>query len=113
MLRIVSNTGPIIGLAKIGKMDLLKKMAQEILIPPFVHKEIFGKIGPEAADIEKALREFIGIAPISSSDPSMKSALAELDEGERQAIMLAWSLGKEALLLMTIMLAGKRQGSCN
>jgi predicted nucleic acid-binding protein len=31
MVRIVSDTGPIIGLAKIGKIDLLKNMADEIL----------------------------------------------------------------------------------
>lgn len=58
-MRIVSNTGPIIGLAKIGKVGLLKSLAQEVLIPPFVQKELFGKIGSETVQIENALDEFI------------------------------------------------------
>jgi predicted nucleic acid-binding protein len=48
MGRIVSNTGPIIGLAKIEKLDLLKILGKEIIIPPYVYKELFGKIAPEA-----------------------------------------------------------------
>lgn len=31
-MKIVSNTGPIIGLAKIGKLDLLKEFSEEILM---------------------------------------------------------------------------------
>ncbi len=30
-MKIVSNTGPIIGLAKIGKLDLLEEFSEEIL----------------------------------------------------------------------------------
>jgi predicted nucleic acid-binding protein len=41
-MRIVSDTGPSIGLAKIGMIDLLKALDSEVLIPPFVHKELFG-----------------------------------------------------------------------
>ena len=100
MVRIVSDTGPIIGLAKIGKIDLLKTLTDEILIPPFVHKELFGKIGPEAVHIDKAINEFIRMAPISDSGSSVMNVLAELDEGERQAIRLARSFDKDVLLLM-------------
>ena len=39
---IVADTGPIIGLAKIGRIALLKKLATEVLIPPIVHKELYG-----------------------------------------------------------------------
>ena len=100
MLQIVSNTGPIIGLAKIEKLDLLKIMGKEILIPPFVYKELFGKIGPEAKEIELALRDFIRVMPVNLSVAPGKRSLVELDEGERQAILLARSLGKDTLLLM-------------
>jgi predicted nucleic acid-binding protein len=98
--RIVSNTGPIIGLAKIEKLDLFKILGKEIIIPPYVYKELFGKIGPEAAQIEDALREFIRVMPINLLDPPRERSLVELDEGERQAILLARSLGKDTLLLM-------------
>jgi predicted nucleic acid-binding protein len=37
-MRIVSDTGPIIGLAKIGRINLLGDIAKEVFIPPFVYK---------------------------------------------------------------------------
>ncbi len=48
-MKIVSDTGPIIGLAKIGRIFLLKDLAAEVLIPPFVHRELYGEIGTEFA----------------------------------------------------------------
>ena len=99
-MRIVSNTGPIIGLAKVGKVGLLKSLAKEVLIPPFVQKELFGRIGSETVQIESALDEFIRVMPADESMPSRRRTLAELDEGERQAVALAFALGKDVLLLM-------------
>ena len=99
-MRIVSNTGPIIGLAKIGRIELLKKLGEEVLIPPYVHKELFGKIGAEAVQIEMALNDFIRVAPVKITELSITSVLAELDEGERQAVALASELGEDVLLLM-------------
>ena len=42
-MKIVSDTSPIIGLAKIKRLDLLNTLAGEILIPRYVHRELFGK----------------------------------------------------------------------
>ena len=58
-MKIVSDTGPIIGLAKIGKIILLKNIADEVIIPPMVYKELFGKTGPESNEIDQALNTFI------------------------------------------------------
>ena len=99
-MRIVSNTGPIIGLAKIGKVGLLKSFATEVFIPPFVQKELFGKIGSETVHIENALDEFIRVMPADVSMPSTAGTPVELDEGERQAVALAFALGKDVLLLI-------------
>ena len=60
-MKIVSDTGPIIGLAKIDQIFLLKKLATEVLIPPFVQKELFGKIGVESDQIDQALSDFIQV----------------------------------------------------
>ena len=54
-MKIVSNTGPIIGLAKIGLLFILNQMASEVLIPPMVHKELLGKIGGESEQIVRRL----------------------------------------------------------
>ncbi len=99
-MKLVSNTGPIIGLAKTGRLSLLKSLAGEVLIPPFVHKELFGKTGTGISDIEKALGDFIRVVPVNISEPSTMAALAQLDEGERQAIALASDLGESVLLLI-------------
>jgi len=99
-VKLVSNTGPIIGLAKIGRLGLLKSLAVKVPIPPFVHKELFGKTGTEMSDVERALEEFISVVPVDISETSTMPVLAELDEGEKQAIVLASKLGKDVLLLM-------------
>jgi len=99
-VKLVSNTGPIIGLAKIGRLDLLKSLVGDVLIPPFVHKELFGKLGTEAVMIEEGLRDFIRVVTVTTTDLSMEAVLSELDEGERQAIALASDLRKDVLLLM-------------
>jgi len=99
-MKIVSDTGPIIGLAKIGKLDLLKMFSEEILIPSFVNKELFGKIGPESGHIERALNHFIHVADVSALDSETERIIADLDEGEKQAIGLASKMRGSVLLLL-------------
>jgi hypothetical protein len=99
-MKIVSDTGPIIGLAKIGRLDLLRSLAGTVLIPPFVHRELFGKTGAEATQIEEALKSFVTVVPVDIVESSVAAVLVELDEGERQAIALALHLGKDVLLLI-------------
>ncbi|NVM21520.1 MAG: hypothetical protein HWN68_07050 [Desulfobacterales bacterium] len=85
-MKVVSNTGPIIGLAKIAGSFLLKSMFEEVLIPPLVHRELFGKVGSESEEIERALNDFIHIADLIPLEPATERATADLDEGEKQAI---------------------------
>ena len=107
-MRIIADTGPIIALAKIGKISLLKSIARgEVLIPPMVYKELFGKIGSESNEIDRALNTFIRIKREITLDEATEMALADLSEGEKQAIGLASGLGKDVLLLLDD-LAGRR-----
>jgi predicted nucleic acid-binding protein len=99
-VKLVSNTGPIIGLAKIGRLELLNRLGGEILIPPFVHKELFGKLGTEGVWIEEGLRDFIRVVTARKMGQLTEAVLNELDEGERQAIALASDFGEDVLLLM-------------
>jgi len=99
-MRIVADTGPIIALTKIGKIFLLKSIAEEVLIPPMVYKELFGKIGSESNEIDRALNTFIRLKKEITLDEATEMALADLGEGEKQAIGLASSLGEDVLLLV-------------
>ncbi len=96
-MRIVADTGPLIALAKIGKIFLLKSIAEEVLIPPMVYKELFGKVGFESNEIDRALTTFIHIKKKIKLDEATEMALADLDDGEKQAIGLASNLGEDGL----------------
>lgn len=99
-MKIVADTAPIIGLAKIGRISLLKKLATEVLIPPIVHKELYGKIGPESGQIDQALNDFIHVVALKSLELTIDEPLINLGEGEKQCILLAFTLKREALLLI-------------
>jgi predicted nucleic acid-binding protein len=81
-------------------IDLLKALASEVLIPPFVHKELFGKTGAETTRIENALGNFITVTSVNVLKPAEADVLSELDEGEKQAVALASYLGEGVLLLI-------------
>jgi len=99
-MKIVSNTGPIIGLAKVGLLFILNRLGSEVLIPPMVHKELLGKTGGESEQIDKALKEFIRVKDFDQMDPATQKAVSDLDEGERQVLGLASSIGRDVLVLM-------------
>jgi predicted nucleic acid-binding protein len=52
-MEIVSNTGPIIGLAKVDLLFLLTEVASEVLIPPMVHRELWEKLGANLSRLIK------------------------------------------------------------
>jgi len=99
-MKIISNTGPIIGLAKIHLLFLLNQIASEVLIPPMVHRELMGKAGPETAQIDKALRDFLKVAGLKPLNPTVEKAISALDEGEKEVIGLASKTSGHILTLM-------------
>jgi predicted nucleic acid-binding protein len=99
-MKIVSDTGPLIGLAKIDCLPILKDIASGVLIPSVVHRELLGKVGIESERIDKALNDFIRVVDLKPLDPATEEALADLDEGERQAIGLASTFLEDVLLLI-------------
>ena len=96
----VSDTGPIIGLAKANRLSLLKNLFEKVLIPPMVRKELFAKTVDEAELIDNALTDFIQVSEINPVDETAKLILEGLSEGERQAIGVAASLGNDVILLI-------------
>ena len=97
---IVSNTGPLIGLAKIQQLGLLGRLGTEVYIPPQVQLELLAKTGTETALIAAALKATIQVKTPAVLDAAAETILRRLDEGEKQAIALARSLPAPVLLLL-------------
>lgn len=97
-MSLVSNTGPLIALAKIDKLSLLEQLFTEVYIPSTVHRELLAKGGPEANRLDYAFANFIHIRPELHLPPEVKVATSRIDLGEQQAITLAYEV-KQLLLL--------------
>jgi predicted nucleic acid-binding protein len=95
---VVSDTGPLIALAKVNQLRLLEQLYGQVRIPPAVHRELLAKRGPEAARLDDALAHFIGVAPVVQLSPEVEVATLGLDPGEGEAIALAY--GRRTLLVI-------------
>ena len=85
---IVSDAGPIVVFARIGRLSLLRDVTGTLLIPDAVHSEIFVKSGamPGASEVAQAK----WIQRVSVADRSIVDRMPNvLHEGEREAIALA------------------------
>jgi uncharacterized protein len=97
---VVSNSSPLIALARIDHLDLLASLYKRILIPAEVHHEVTvaGQGLPGAEEVRNA--NWIEMAPQRSvADPSLVQACQDLGAGERGAILLAKSLRADLVLL--------------
>jgi predicted nucleic acid-binding protein len=94
----VSDTGPLIALAKVSQLNLLQAIFREVHIPPIVHHELLAKYGPEAPRLESALQGFLKPAPSPTLVPAVVTATVRLHPGEQEAVALAYE--REALLLI-------------
>jgi uncharacterized protein len=102
---IVSDTGPLVALAKVDALPLLAPLFTEVLIPTAVHGELMAKSGPEAARLQAALGNFIRVAPVPAIPPEIQAATLNLGPGEREAMALAQNT---AALLLIDERAGRR-----
>jgi predicted nucleic acid-binding protein len=56
---VVSNTGPLVALAKVDLLPLLQALFGEVEIPPAVYRELLAKGGAEAQRLDNAFKEYI------------------------------------------------------
>ena len=97
---VVSNSSPLIALARIGRLDLLLSLYKRILIPIEVQHEVTvaGSGLPGAEEVRNA--GWIEVVPQKSlADPALEQACQDLGAGERGAILLAQSLPADLILL--------------
>ncbi len=97
---IISNTSPILNLAIIDKLFLLRKQFGEIVIPPGVFEELrTDEELPGSRIIREAVRsEWIKIQRVNDL-PMIRVLQRELDRGEAEAIALALQTQAETILL--------------
>lgn len=95
----VSNSSPLIFFGAIGRLELLRAVYGEILVPPAVWRETVGRGAGMPGSTE--LQETQWIRPLAPS--AQKLALvapADLGDGETEAIALAMSLRPTAMVIL-------------
>jgi len=97
-MEIVSNSSPIIHLAKIGRLDLLQLLFNTIMIPRAVYMEcvVEGGNRPEVELIKNA--KWIRVIEVENTN-LVKLLKAQIDEGESETIALALETGADLALL--------------
>ena len=92
-MTFVCNAGPVIALAKIDRLSLLRELASSVLIPETVFHEVLAKPGLDASRILSASRSFLNVRSSPETiDPSVQFASRHLDAGEQEVIALASSI---------------------
>jgi predicted nucleic acid-binding protein len=97
---VVSDSSPLITLARIGQLQLLAEFFGRIAIPAEVHDEVAvaGRGLPGAEEVGKA--DWIQVLPVpSGSSSDLVEGISALGAGERAAILLAKALPADLLLL--------------
>jgi len=106
-LPIVSDTSPLIWLSKMGKLDLLKKLFGEVVIPEEVFKESVDRGLREGFSDALIIKEcfdqgWIRVSKLNEKEVKLSQKIVEhafeIHLGEAQAIILAREMG--VLLLM-------------
>ncbi|MEO8495891.1 MAG: DUF3368 domain-containing protein [Planctomycetota bacterium] len=95
---VVSNTSPLINLAAVGQLGLLKQLYGQVAVPQAVYDEIVvrGAGLPGAAEVQAG--DWIRCQ--AAADHNVVTALlAELDRGEAETIALAAEMHADLVLL--------------
>jgi len=97
---VVSNTSPIMNLAIIGELSLLRDQFGEVLIPGAVLEELrVEEELPGSQSVRNALKDgWIRIEPVKHR-PLVRAMQRDLDKGEAEAIALAIEVNANWLLI--------------
>jgi predicted nucleic acid-binding protein len=104
MLKVVSDSGPMIALASIGQLDLLHRLFGEIVVPPAVRAEVLDETSTTAL----SAAEWIKLQP-PQDNLAVQFLRDDFGAGESEAIVLAKEIGADWILLDDLMARRKAQ----
>lgn len=96
MLKVVSNTTPIISLLKVNKLGILKELYKEVYIPTEVFNEI--EKGKHKFYYQN-LKEIDWIKIVSIKHRSSLDYFLDLDKGEAETIVLAKEINAQLVII--------------
>ncbi len=85
---VVSNTSPVLNLARIGRLELLHVLYQQVIIPSAVSEELVASKRDLAPAIDLASAPWLIVAPARDQN-RVRRLREDLDPGEAEAIVLA------------------------
>ncbi len=94
----VVDTSPLIFLAKLDRLDLLRQSADVIYIPNAVWEEVRSKSDAAYVQVEEATGTWLKVQPVANTE-AVELLLADLDWGEAETIVLAKTLKAERIVL--------------
>ena len=123
---MVSDSGPIIAFSRIGRLDILRRLFGQVVVPNAVHNELVvrgrGRPGSDEVTrstwIQRRATGSLDQLGLEYTDASLEEleGLSRLHEGEREAIALAHELevplliderrGRQAALDMGVVVIG-------
>jgi len=97
----VSDSSPLIHLAKIEALELISRLYSRVLIPPAVWREVVEESDgrPGAVEMEKAVAAGWMVQRAAKNETLVIALRQTLDNGEAEAIALATELHPESVLL--------------
>ena len=97
-MSVVSNSSPLINLARIGRLDLLAQLYGELVVPQAVWHEVVVQGAGQAGAQEIKTAAWIRVQPAANRE-LVRALQQELDAGEARAIALALDIDAEFLLM--------------
>ncbi len=94
---VVSNSSPIINLAHVGQLDLLREMYERLVIPGAVFDEIIR--GRDKTGVDEVLAAEWITTQFLTDRTLYRTLIAQLDSGEAETIALGREINAELLLL--------------
>jgi predicted nucleic acid-binding protein len=100
-IKIICNSSPIIGLAKIERLDIIEKLYREIIVPEAVFDELItkGRDKDKTAAINKMIDKNIVIVQKVKNRELIRALRKDLDYGESEVIALAIELQADLVIL--------------